>query len=202
MAVEISQSDLLTLLMAVLGGYLLGTIPFGLILTRLAGKGDIRDMGSGNIGATNVLRTSSKGLAALTLLLDGGKGALAVLVFALWGRDAALAAAVGSLSGHIFPLWLKFKGGKGVATAMGTLLALNWLVGLLACATWIVVGFLFRYSSLAALAATAAAPLYALWRDDPSMAAYAALGATLVWLRHADNIRRLFSGEETKINAN
>ncbi len=202
MAVEISQSDLLTLLMAVLGGYLLGTIPFGLILTRLAGKGDIRDMGSGNIGATNVLRTSSKGLAALTLLLDGGKGALAVLVFALWGRDAALAAAVGSLSGHIFPLWLKFKGGKGVATAMGTLLALNWLVGLLACATWIVVGFLFRYSSLAALAATAAAPLYALWRDDPSMATYAALGATLVWLRHADNIRRLFSGEETKINAN
>ena len=202
MAVEISQSDLLTLLMAALGGYLLGTIPFGLILTRLAGKGDIRDMGSGNIGATNVLRTSSKGLAALTLLLDGGKGALAVLVFALWGRDAALAAAAGSLSGHIFPLWLKFKGGKGVATAMGTLLALNWLVGLLACATWIVVGFLFRYSSLAALAATAAAPLYALWRDDPSMAAYAALGATLVWLRHADNIRRLFSGEETKINAN
>lgn len=202
MAVEISQSDLLTLLMAVLGGYLLGTFPFGLILTRLAGKGDIRDMGSGNIGATNVLRTSSKGLAALTLLLDGGKGALAVLVFALWGRDAALAAAAGSLSGHIFPLWLKFKGGKGVATAMGTLLALNWLVGLLACATWIVVGFLFRYSSLAALAAMAAAPLYALWRDDPSMAAYAALGAILVWLRHADNIRRLFSGEETKINAN
>lgn len=199
---EISQSDLLTLLMAALGGYLLGTIPFGLILTRLAGKGDIRDMGSGNIGATNVLRTSSKGLAALTLLLDGGKGALAVLVFALWGRDAALAAAAGSLSGHIFPLWLKFKGGKGVATALGTLLALNWLVGLLACATWIVVGFLFRYSSLAALAATAAAPLYALWRDDPSMAAYAALGAILVWLRHADNIRRLFSGEETKINAN
>jgi len=201
MGMETAQGDLLTLFMAALGGYLLGTIPFGLILTRLAGKGDIRAMGSGNIGATNVLRTGSKSLAALTLLLDGGKGALAVLVLALWGRDAALAAAAGSLTGHIFPLWLKFKGGKGVATALGTLLALNWLVGLLACVTWLVVGFLFRYSSLAALAAMAAAPLYALWRDDPSMATYAAMAAILVWLRHTGNMRRLFSGEETKIDA-
>jgi len=195
------NGDILTLFSAALGGYFLGAIPFGVILTRLKGMSDIRHMGSGNIGATNVLRTGGKALATLTLLLDGGKGALAVLVFALWGWDAALAAAAGSLVGHIFPLWLKFKGGKGVATALGTLLALNWQLGLLACATWLTVGFLFRYSSLAGLAAMAVAPLYSLWRDETPMAVYAILAAILVWFRHANNIRRLFRGEETKIGA-
>jgi glycerol-3-phosphate acyltransferase PlsY len=198
---EMPLGNLLTLFSAALGGYFLGTVPFGMILTRLKGMSDIRHMGSGNIGATNVLRTGGKALAALTLLLDGGKGALAVLVFTLWGRDAALAAAAGSLMGHIFPLWLNFKGGKGVATALGTLLALNWLLGLLACATWLTVGFLFRYSSLASLAAMMVAPLYSLWRDETPMAIYAVLAVILVWFRHADNIRRLFSGEETKIGA-
>jgi glycerol-3-phosphate acyltransferase PlsY len=199
---EMPLGNLLTLFSAALGGYFLGTVPFGMILTRLKGMSDIRHMGSGNIGATNVLRTSGKALAALTLLLDGGKGALAVLMFTLWGREAAFAAAAGSLMGHIFPLWLKFKGGKGVATALGTLLALNWLLGLLACVTWLTVGFLFRYSSLAGLAAMAVAPLYSLWRYETPMAVYAVLAAILVWFRHADNIRRLFSGEETKIGAN
>jgi len=198
---EMPYGNLLTLFSAALGGYFLGAIPFGMILTRLKGMSDIRHMGSGNIGTTNVLRTGGKALATLTLLLDGGKGALAVLMFTLWGRDAALAAAAGSLMGHIFPLWLKFKGGKGVATALGTLLALNWLLGLLACVTWLTVGFLFRYSSLAGLAAMAVAPLYSLWRDETPMAVYAVLAAILVWFQHTDNIRRLFSGEETKIGA-
>ena len=198
---EIAQGDVLMVFLAALGGYFLGAVPFGLLLTRLAGKSDIRAMGSGNIGATNVLRTGNKVLAALTLLLDGGKGALAVLVFALWGRDAALVAAAGSLIGHIFPLWLKFRGGKGVATALGTLLALNWLVGLLACLTWLAVCFLFRYSSLSALAAMAAAPFYSLWLDDPFLAVYAGLAAILVWFRHTENIRDLLSGEEEKIGA-
>ena len=198
---ETAQSDILILIMAALGGYFLGAVPFGILLTRLGRLGDIRTMGSGNIGATNVLRTGNKALAALTLFLDGGKGALAVLAFASWGRDAALVAAAGSLTGHIFPLWLKFRGGKGVATALGTLIALNWLVGLLACITWIAVGFLFRYSSLAALTAMAVAPLFSLWWDESPMAVYATLAAALVWWQHAENIRRLFSGEETKIGA-
>ncbi len=199
MAMEIPGGNILMLFIALLGSYLLGTIPFGLILTKLGGMGDIRTMGSGNIGATNVLRTGNKALAALTLFLDGGKGALAVLAFASWGRDAALVAAAGSLTGHIFPLWLKFRGGKGVATALGTLIALNWLVGLLACITWIAVGFLFRYSSLAALTAMAVAPLFSLWWDESPMAVYATLAAALIWLQHTENIRRLFNGEETKI---
>jgi glycerol-3-phosphate acyltransferase PlsY len=199
---EMPHGNLLALFSAALGGYFLGTVPFGMILTRLKGMRDIRHMGSGNIGATNVLRTGGKALAALTLLLDGGKGALAVLVFTLWGRDAALAAAAGSLVGHIFPLWLKFKGGKGVATALGTLLALNWLLGLLACVIWLTVGFLFRYSSLAGLAAITVAPLYSLWLDETPMAVYAIFAAILIWLRHAGNIHRLFRGEETKIGAN
>ena len=198
---ETAQSDILIFIMAALGGYFLGAVPFGLLLTRLGGLGDIRTMGSGNIGATNALRTGNKALATLTLLLDIGKGALAVLVFLHWGRDMAFVAAAGSLTGHIFPLWLKFRGGKGVATVLGNLLALNWLVGLPACITWIVVGFLFRYSSLAALVAMATAPFYSLWWDDTSMAIYTALAAILVWYQHTDNIRRLFNGEEMKIGA-
>ena len=139
------------LLAALFGGYLLGSVPFGLVVTRLAGLGDLRTIGSGNIGATNVLRTGRKGLAAATLLLDGGKGAAAVLIAALWGPDMALTAAFGAVLGHLFPVWLGFKGGKGVATTLGVFLALSPLLGAACCALWLIFAFLFRYSSLAAL---------------------------------------------------
>ena len=182
-------------------GYLAGAIPFGLVLTRLTGKGDIRAIGSGNIGATNVLRTGSKGLAVLTLLLDGGKGAAAVLVMARWGTDAALIAGLFAVIGHNFSVWLRFQGGKGVATTLGVLLALAWPVGLAACATWLVVALVFRYSSLAALVALAAAPFLAVWLADDSVAVVAALLTVLSFIRHHANIRRLLRGEEPKIGA-
>ncbi len=200
---------------ALVTGYLLGSIPFGLILTKLAGLGDIRAVGSGNIGATNVLRTGNKLLAVFTLLLDGGKGAAAVLIFSAWtgpegallaGRELAAFAAASSLLGHLFPVWLKFRGGKGVATSLGVLLAMEWPVGILACLTWLVVGFLFRYSSLAALAALTAAPFYA-WSfylsgaADLQVMALAIFIAALTWARHHANIRRLLDGTETKIGA-
>src|SRR3981189_1762307 len=144
-------------------GYLLGSIPFGLILTKLAGTQDLRSIGSGNIGATNVLRTGHKGLALATLLLDGGKGAIAVLAIGtIMAPPAALIAGVAAVVGHNFPVWLRFKGGKGVATTLGTMCAAVPLVGLLACVTWLAVAAIFRYSSLAALTALALAPLYAL----------------------------------------
>lgn len=184
---------------AALGGYLLGSIPFGLLLTRAAGFGDIRRIGSGNIGATNVLRTGRKGLAAATLLLDGGKGAVATLIAGLWGPDMAILAGGGAMLGHLFPVWLKFKGGKGVATGLGVLLALAWPVGLLACATWLVVAVVFRYSSLAALVAFAAAPIYAWLLVGRQEAQFALFLAALVWLRHHQNLRRLFTGQEPKI---
>src|SRR5687768_5454995 len=132
---------------ALVGGYLLGSIPFGLVLTKLAGLGDIRNIGSGSIGATNVLRTGRKGLAAATVLLDGGKGAAAVLLAGTMGPDMAFRAGAGAMIGHCFPVWLRFKGGKGFATALGTLIAIAWPVGLLACLTWLIVAALFRYSS-------------------------------------------------------
>ena len=193
-------------------GYLLGSIPFGIVLTRLAGLGDIRRIGSGNIGATNVLRTGRKGLALATLLLDGAKGAAALLIVArVYTEDMASAAGAGALLGHVFPLWLRFKGGKGVATALGLLLAAAWPVGALACLTWLVVAALFRFSSAAALAAIALAPLYA-WLFDrllvpqwgsavvyAQVAKLAVFIAILVWLRHAGNIRRLLTGTEPKI---
>ncbi len=193
-------------------GYLLGSIPFGLVLTRLAGLGDIRKVGSGNIGATNVLRTGRKGLALATLLLDGAKGAVALLlVVRFYTEDMALAAGLGAMLGHMFPVWLGFKGGKGVATALGLLLAAAWPIGTLACFTWLVVAALFRYSSLAALAAIALAPVYA-WSADSliwplwgsaivyaQVAKFAFVVALLVWLRHAGNIRRLLAGTEPKI---
>src|SRR5262245_42181234 len=138
-------------LAALLGGYLLGSIPWGLVLTRLAGTDDIRKIGSGSIGATNVLRTGRKGLAAATLLLDAVKGAVPVLIAMRWGFDMALVAGLGALLGHMFPIWLRFKGGKGVATALGVFAALNWQVTLACLATWLIVAILFRYSSLAAL---------------------------------------------------
>ena len=182
------------------GGYLLGAIPFGLVLTRLAGLGDIRRIGSGNIGATNVLRTGRKGLAALTLLLDGAKGAVAVLIAGAWGPDAAIIAGGGAVVGHLFPVWLRFKGGKGVATTLGVLLAVAWPVGLAACATWAAVAALFRYSSLAALTAVAAAPLYAwLLHGDLQLVEFFGAVAVLVWMKHHSNIGRLLTGREPKI---
>lgn len=188
---------------ALAGGYLAGSIPFGLVLTRLAGLGDIRSIGSGNIGATNVLRTGRKGLAAATLLLDGGKGALVVLLLKVLTDDALLPllGGLGAILGHNFPVWLKFKGGKGVATTFGVMLAAAPLIGILACATWIVVAFVARISSLSALLALALAPVYAFFLGYPTESAvFAALGA-LGWLRHAANIRRLIRGEEPRIGA-
>ena len=188
------------LLTALAGGYVLGSVPFGLVLTRVAGLGDLRAIGSGNIGTTNVLRSGRKDLAAATLLLDGGKGAAAVFVAAGWGPDMALIAGLGALFGHLYPLWLGFKGGKGVATALGVLLALAWPVGIAACATWLAVAAVFRYSSLAALLSLAGAPLYAwLLMGDLQMVEFSAIVALFIWARHHANIRRLLKGEEPKI---
>ncbi len=187
------------LVLAALAGYALGSIPFGLLLTKLAGKGDVRRIGSGNIGATNVLRTGSKPLAAATLLLDGGKGALAALILGNWGAEAGLVAGLFAVLGHNFPVWLKFKGGKGVATTLGALLALSWPVGLLACATWLAVAAFSRYSSLAALVALAAAPIYMTFFSDTANVVAATLLALLSIARHHENIRRLAKGEEPKI---
>ena len=181
-------------------GYLLGAIPFGLVLTRLAGHGDIRRIGSGNIGATNVLRTGDKRLAALTLALDMAKGAAAVVIAWNWGLDAAIAAASGAVIGHLFPAWLGFRGGKGVATALGVLLALDWPVGAACCATWLLIAAALRFSSLAALVALAAAPAYAWFlTESRALAAFAICLAALVWLRHRANIMRLIGGREPRI---
>ena len=185
---------------ALLAGYLLGSVPFGLVLTRMAGLGDIRAIGSGNIGTTNVLRTGRKGLAAATLLLDGGKGAAAVLIAGIWGPDTALAAGFGALLGHLFPVWLRFKGGKGVATALGVLLAIAWPVGVAACLTWLAVALLFRISSLSALVSLALSPLFAwLFMKDLQLVQFTIFIAVPVWLKHHANIRRLLKGEEPRI---
>ncbi len=180
-------------------GYLLGSIPFGLVLTKLAGHGDIRRIGSGNIGATNVLRTGSKSLAALTVLLDGGKGAAAFWTAGLLGPDMAVLAGGGTFLGHLFPVWLKFRGGKGVATALGVLIAASWEAGLLACLTWLAVAAAFRYSSLAALVSLAAAPVYMWYLADLQRTEFAAFLAVLVFVRHHANVRRLLKGEESRI---
>ncbi len=188
------------LLLALLGGYLLGSIPFGLILTRLAGLGDIRRIGSGNIGATNVLRTGNKPLALAVLLLDSGKGAAAVLIAAwLLGGLAASTAGVGAILGHLFPVWLGFKGGKGVATTLGTLLALAWPVGAIACLVWLVMALIFKISSLAALTAIAIAPVAAALLYGVTFAAPVLAIAVLVWWKHAANIGRLLKGQEPRI---
>ncbi len=188
-------------LLAAAAGYLLGSIPFGLVLTRAAGLGDIREMGSGNIGATNVLRTGNKALAAATVLLDGGKGAAAALALAPWGTGMGLIAGFAAVIGHNFPVWLRFRGGKGVATTLGVLLAVAWPVGLLACLTWLAVAVLFRYSSLAALVAIMAAPFTMQWLADGPRITLAAALALLAIVRHQANIRRLLKGEESKIGA-
>ncbi|TAN45767.1 MAG: glycerol-3-phosphate 1-O-acyltransferase [Rhodospirillales bacterium] len=187
-------------LLAALGGYLLGSIPFGLVLTKAAGLGDIRSIGSGNIGATNVLRTGNKKLAAATLILDGVKGAVAALAaLAMSGEDMALIAGLFAVLGHNFPVWLKFKGGKGVATTLGTLLAVSWPTGLAAIATWLVTAKLSRISSLAALAALGLSPVYAYVFASPRHAALALVLATLGFARHRANIERLLAGTEPKI---
>lgn len=188
------------LIAALFGGYLLGSIPFGLVITKLAGLGDLRSIGSGNIGATNVLRTGRKDLAFATVLLDGGKGAAAVLIASIWGPEVMLAAGFGAVVGHLFPVWLRFKGGKGVATTLGAITALAWPVGIACCATWLVVAAAARYSSLAGLLSLASAPFYAWFiLGDLQMVELTAAIAILVWFRHQENIRRLLKGEETKI---
>lgn len=189
------------LVLAAASGYLLGSVPFGLLLTRMAGRGDIRSIGSGNIGATNVLRTGSKPLALATLVLDGGKGALAALVFGQWGTLAGLLAGVAAVLGHNFPVWLKFKGGKGVATTLGTTLALAWPAGLAAGAIWLVMAAVFRISSLAALAALAALPLLMGGFAGLQHAVAGLALAVLGFVRHRDNIRRLLAGTEPRIGS-
>ncbi len=185
---------------ALAAGYLLGSVPFGLLLTRLAGLGDIRRLGSGNIGATNVLRTGNRALAAATLLLDGAKGVAAAAAGARWGGpDIAIVASLGAVLGHLFPVWLRLRGGKGVATGLGVLIGLAWPAGLLVCAVWLGTAALFRYSSLAALIAFAASPPIMWHLADTQRMEFAGALAVLIWLRHAGNIRRLMTGSEPRI---
>jgi acyl phosphate:glycerol-3-phosphate acyltransferase len=192
----------MTYALALAVGYLLGSIPFGLLLTRTTGGPDIRAIGSGNIGATNVLRTGKKGLAAATLLCDALKGTAAVLLTAHYATpDAALIAGLGAFLGHLFPVWLKFKGGKGVAVYIGLLIGLYWPAALIFIAIWLAVAALSRYSSLAALVASALIPL-ALWGlGQPSAAALFLLLSALLWIMHRANIARLLQGSEGKIGA-
>ena len=186
--------------LAPVAGYLCGSIPFGLLLTRAAGLGDVRKIGSGNIGATNVLRTGNKGLAAATLLGDMLKGTVAVIVAGQFGGpNAAIAAGIGAFLGHLFPVWLKFKGGKGVATYIGILLGLFWPAAVAFCAIWIAVALIFRYSSLAALVGSALVPPLLLWSHHTALAAVFAVLSVLLWIMHRANIRRLMSGTEGRI---
>ena len=184
---------------ALAAGYVLGSIPVGLLLARLFGHGDIRAIGSGNIGATNVLRTGNKPLAAVTLLLDGAKGAAAVLLAAIYGPDLALTAGFAAVIGHVAPVWLLFRGGKGVATSLGVLLAIDWRLGLIACAVWLAVAALFRYSSLASLVALVSAPGFGYLLAGRQLSELAAMLAAIVVLKHHGNIRRLVSGRESRI---
>lgn len=181
--------------------YLVGAIPFGLLITRLFGLGDLRRLGSGNIGATNVLRTGNKMAALATLLLDAAKGAAPALIAMRYGPDMTVIVAGTSVIGHLFPVWLLFRGGKGVATTLGVLLALDWQVGVIACALWLATALLFRYSSLASLLAIGSAPGFAWWLARPQFAELVSFLALLVVLKHAGNIRRLIAGKESKIGA-
>ena len=198
---ELASSPFAYVIVAVLA-YLLGSIPFGLVITRALGLGDLRAVGSGNIGATNVLRTGHKGAALATLVLDAAKGGIAVLI-ARWavGEDAAQLAALGSFLGHLFPVWLGFRGGKGVATFLGTLIALAWPVGFAACATWGVVAAVTRISSLSALAAAALSTLWLMVFDRGEMVVLVVVLTVLVYLRHWKNLQRIKAGTEPKIGA-
>ncbi len=181
-------------------GYLLGSIPFGLVLTRLAGTADIRSIGSGSIGATNVLRTGHKGLAAATLLFDALKGTAAVLIGGYFGGpDAAMLAGLGAFLGHLFPVWLKFKGGKGVAVYIGILLGLFWPAAIVFCLIWLVMAFSFRYSSLSALVASFVTPLFLWWFGHPALASLFVVLTLLVLYAHRENIKRLQAGTESRI---
>ncbi len=207
---DLAGIAVLTLLMAALGGYLVGSIPFGVLLTRAAGAGDVRNIGSGNIGATNVLRTGRKDLAFATLILDAGKGAAALLIArAVTDNDAVAAIAGGAaFLGHLYPVWLGFKGGKGVATFFGLMLAAAWPLGLVAAAVWLLSAAVFRVSSLSALIATLVTPVLALMPiaalnlpTSNSVFLLALAAMTLIWLRHFDNIIRLIKGKEPRIGA-
>ncbi len=190
----------MTLLLVAVLAYLLGSVPFGIVITRALGLGDLRQIGSGNIGATNVLRTGNKGAALATLVLDAAKGAAAVLIArALVAEDAAQLAGLAAFLGHLFPVWLGFKGGKGVATFLGILLALAWPVGLATCATWLVVALVSRTSSLAALFAAATSSLWLFFLDEGRMLFLTIVLTLLVYLRHQENLRRIKAGTEPKI---
>lgn len=196
---QITTDPALLLLVAVLA-YLLGSVPFGIVITRALGLGDLRQIGSGNIGATNVLRTGNKGAALATLVLDAAKGAIAVLIArAAIAEDAAQLAGLAAFLGHLFPIWLKFKGGKGVATFLGILLALAWPVGLAACATWLVVALISRISSLAALLSAATSSLWLVFMHQGQMLLLIMILTVLVYVRHAENLRRIKAGTEPKI---
>ena len=187
------------ILTAFIGGYSIGSVPFGLIFAKLFGLGDIRSIGSGNIGATNVLRTGKKGAAAATLIADILKGVIASLIGTLFGPDIAIVAGLGAFLGHLFPVWLRFKGGKGVATAIGIILTLSWQTGLIAISVWLLTAILFRFSSLAALLGAISAPLAAWWLTTTQITEFFILISVLIWAKHFPNIQRLISGQVTKI---
>lgn len=196
------EPEMLTYGLTALLAYGLGSVPFGVLVTKALGLGDLRQIGSGNIGATNVLRTGNKGAALATLLLDGGKGAVAVLIArAVAGDGAAMIAAGASFLGHLFPVWLGFKGGKGVATFLGTFLALSWPVGLAACATWLVTAAITRYSSLSALVASGSAIIWSIVFGQGDLSLLAMIMATLIFHRHRANIERLAAGSEPRIGS-
>lgn len=194
------ETPLPFLALVAVAAYLLGSVPFGIVMARLFGLGDLRKIGSGNIGATNVLRTGNKPAAALTLILDAGKGGLAVLIARLaFGEDAAQVAGLAAFTGHCFPVFLGFRGGKGVATFLGTLLALWWPAGIAACLTWLAVAAVTRYSSLSALVAAALSPVFAWLTGRPEAVILCLLLSALIFLRHHENIARLRAGTEPRI---
>jgi glycerol-3-phosphate acyltransferase PlsY len=198
----VGGTHVLEFLAAFVFGYLCGSIPFGVLLTRLAGAPDVRTIGSGNIGATNVLRTGRKTLAAATLIGDMLKGTAAVLVADyFFGREPAMSAALGAFLGHLFPIWLGFKGGKGVATYIGLLLGLAWPAAIAFCAVWLAVAALTRYSSLAALIASATSPLFLWWRGEDAEAGLFAVLSIMLWIMHHSNIERLLRGRESRIGS-
>ena len=190
---------IILIIIGLIVGYAIGSVPFGLVFTKMAGLDDIRKTGSGNIGATNVLRTGRKDIALATLICDGGKGTLAVILMSFIGPYVAIGAALGSVLGHLYPVWLKFKGGKGVATTLGALLALMPPVGILACATWLVTAFMFRMSSLSALIAVALAPFFAGIIYGEIYSVVALIIAALVFYKHKDNIKRIMNRTEPTI---